>query len=188
MQYKLDEVMAHDALLLGRVTYEGFAQAWPGRSDEIGFADKMNSMEKYVVSSTLGRAEWNNTTVVSGELPVEITRVKEGRGGDVLVAGSSQLVQALLANGFVDELRLMVFPIVLGSGKRLFAHNADPVSLELLSAKQLPSGTRSLPIAPRATNRTRESLSRPSPRGVSGRGRARSKVRWSPDERTLLRF
>jgi len=141
MKYKLDEVVAHDALLLGRVTYEGFAKAWPERTDEVGFAEKMNSMPKHVVSSTLESAEWNNSTIISGKIPAEIARLKQGRGGDILVAGSSRLVQTLLAEGLVDELRLMVFPIVLGSGKRLFGTSSDPVSLELASSTQLQSGT-----------------------------------------------
>jgi len=148
MKFKLDEVMAHDALLLGRVTYEGFANAWPGRTDGIGFAGKMNSMPKHVVSSTLERAEWNNSAIISGEIPVEITRLKQERGGDILVAGSGQLVQTLLVEGLIDELRLMVFPIVLGSGKRLFGNNTDPVSLELAGSTQLQSGTLILTYLP----------------------------------------
>ena len=148
MKYKLDETLAHDALLLGRVTYEGFAKAWPGRTDEVGFADKMNSMPKHVVSNTLARAEWNNSTLISGEPSAEITRLKEGRGGDILVAGSGQLVQSLLAKGLADELRLMVFPIVLGSGRRLFGNNPDPLRLELVSSTKLQSGTLILTYRP----------------------------------------
>jgi dihydrofolate reductase len=112
-RFKLDEVMAADGLLLGRVTYEGFAAAWPSRTDEFGFADKFNGMPKYVVSSTLSDPEWNNTRVVTlDELP--------GLEGELLVNGSGQLVDALLERGLVDELRLMVFPTVLGTGRRLF--------------------------------------------------------------------
>jgi dihydrofolate reductase len=148
MQYKLDEVMGHDALLLGRVTYEGFAKAWPGRTDDIGFAAKMNGMPKYVVSNTLELAEWDNTAIVRGEPFEEIAGLKETHGGDILVAGSGQLVQALLARGLVDELRLMMFPIVLGRGKRLFGSSPDPVGLELAGSTQLKSGTLILTYHP----------------------------------------
>jgi dihydrofolate reductase len=112
-RFKLDEVMAADGLLLGRVTYEGFAAAWPSRTDEFGFADKFNGMPKYVVSSTLSDPEWNNTRVVTLD---ELS----GLEGELLVNGSGQLVDALLERGLVDELRLMVFPTVLGTGRRLF--------------------------------------------------------------------
>jgi len=123
-KFKLDELMASDAQLLGRVTYEGFAKAWPSIEDEAGFADKMNTMPKFVVSSTLENAEWNNTTVLSGNIPDEVSRLKQQFDGDILVAGSAQLAQSLLQHDLVDELRLMVFPIVLGSGKRLFGDGA----------------------------------------------------------------
>jgi dihydrofolate reductase len=141
MQYKLDEVTEHDALLLGRVTYEGFAAAWPDRTDEAGFAAKMNSMPKYVVSTTLERAEWNNSTVIGENVADEIAKLKQQPGGDILVAGSRTLVQTLIAHDLVDEYRLMVFPIVLGSGKRLFGHSADARTLQLTDSKALASGT-----------------------------------------------
>jgi dihydrofolate reductase len=117
-EFKLDELMAAEAQLLGRRTYEGFAAAWPERSDEVGFADKMNSMPKYVVSSTLDDPTWTNTTVLRDV--DEVARVKDEHEGELLVAGSATLVQALVARGLADELRLMVFPVVLGAGKRLF--------------------------------------------------------------------
>jgi dihydrofolate reductase len=138
MRYKLDETMEHDALLLGRVTYEGFAAAWPGRTDEVGFADKMNSMPKYVVSTTLEKADWNNSTVVPFE---EVAGLKRQDGGDILVAGSATLVGALHEAGLVDEYRLMVFPIVLGSGKHLFGQHDDATELTLADSKVLGSGT-----------------------------------------------
>jgi dihydrofolate reductase len=126
-RFKLDEVMAADGLLLGRVTYEGFAAAWPSRTDELGFADKFNSMPKYVVSGTLTDPEWNNTRVVTlDELP--------GLEGELLVNGSGQLVQALLERGLVDELRLMVFPTVLGAGRQLFGKTASERPFRLASA------------------------------------------------------
>jgi len=133
--YKLDELMAADAQLLGRVTYEGFAQAWPSMTDDVGFADKMNSMPKYVVSKTLQDPTWQNTTVLSGDPVEEISALKQRLTGDILVGGSASVAQLLQRNGLVDEYRLMVFPVLLGSGKRLFveddldpAHRLDVVS------------------------------------------------------------
>lgn len=141
MSYKLDEVMDHEAMLLGRVTYEGFAAAWPGIKDQVGFADKMNAMPKYVVSRTLERADWNNSSVLSGDVAEEVTALRQQEGGDILVAGSASLVRELIAHDLVDEYRLMVFPIVLGSGKRLFADAAGAPVLKLVDLKRLESGT-----------------------------------------------
>jgi len=127
-RFKLDEVMAADGLLLGRVTYEGFAAAWPSRTDELGFADKFNTMPKYVVSSTLTDPEWNNTRVVTlDELPA--------LEGELLVNGSGQLVQALLERRLVDELRLMVFPAVLGNGRRLFGQTDAELPFRLVKSQ-----------------------------------------------------
>jgi dihydrofolate reductase len=138
MKFKLDETMASDAMLLGRVTYEGFAEAWPGRDGE--FADRFNSMPKYVVSSTLRDPEWTNTTVLGGDLPAAIARVRQERDGDVVVHGSAQLVQGLIANDLLDELRLMVYPVVLGSGKRLFGGTDDKKPLKLTDSKIVGDG------------------------------------------------
>jgi dihydrofolate reductase len=136
-RFKVDEVMAADALLLGRVTYEGFAEAWPTRTGD--FADKFNAMRKYVVSNSMDEAEWNNSVVVRpGELVDTVSRFRQEPGGDVLVNGSAQLVAALRAHDLVDEYRLMVFPAVLGAGKRLFADGGDATSLRLMDAK--PAG------------------------------------------------
>ncbi|MBV9311022.1 MAG: dihydrofolate reductase family protein [Solirubrobacterales bacterium] len=135
-KFKLDEVMAAEALLLGRVTYEGFAAAWPGRTDEAGFADKFNSMPKYVVSSTLHDPEWNNSTVLSGDVVEEVGRLRQQVDRDILVNGSIQLSQALLAHGLVDELRLMVFPVVLGAGRRLYGDMESSATFRLREAKQ----------------------------------------------------
>jgi dihydrofolate reductase len=135
-RFKLDELTAAEVQLLGRRTYEGFAAAWPSRSDEAGFADRMNSMLKVVVSSTIEDPSWNNTTVhrdLSG-----IGALKAQHDGDILVAGSAQLVQGLLAEGLVDELRLMVFPVVLGAGKRLFADGLPDRAFSLVEAR--PAG------------------------------------------------
>src|SRR5688500_4250052 len=115
-RFKLDETMSSDALLLGRRTYEGFAASWPSRDGE--FADKFNTMPKYVVSSTLSDPEWTNTTVLRGDLGDEVGKLRERVHGDVVVHGSARLVQALIERDLVDELRLMVFPVLLGSGKR----------------------------------------------------------------------
>jgi dihydrofolate reductase len=134
-QFKLDEVMSSDALLLGRTTYEGFAEAWPSREGE--FADKFNGMRKYVVSSTLSDPEWNNSQVIApDDLAAEVARIKDEHDGDILVNGSAQLVQALAEYGLVDEYRLMVFPIVLGKGKKLFGDTAESQPLKLTSSQQ----------------------------------------------------
>jgi dihydrofolate reductase len=146
-QFKLDELFACDAQLLGRLTYEGFAKAWPTMSDEAGFADRMNAMPKYVVSTTLRDPQWNNTTVISNDVPEEVARLKREPGQDILVAGSGQLVRTLLQHGLVDELRFMVHPIVLGGGKRLFT---DRYTLELTDTKQFGSGVVVLSYAPAA--------------------------------------
>jgi dihydrofolate reductase len=127
-RFKLDEVMGSDGLLLGRVTYAGFAAAWPSRTDEFGFADKFNTMPKYVVSSTLTDPEWNNTRIVTLD---EIPELE----GEILVNGSGQLVHALLERGLVDELRLMVFPALLGQGRRLFSETPSELPFRLASSK-----------------------------------------------------
>ena len=131
-RFKLDEALASEALLLGRKTYEGFAAAWPGRTDEVGFADKFNGMPKYVVSSTLERADWNNSTILRGDVVEEVLRLKRELDGDVLVNGSVQLVRTLVEHDLVDEYRLMVFPVVLGKGKRLFEEGLPMTPLELV--------------------------------------------------------
>ena len=136
--FKLDETMGSDALLLGRKTYEGFAEAWPSRDGE--FADKFNTMRKYVVSSTLQSPEWSNSTVLSGDLVEDVARIRGEHDGDIVVHGSAQLVQGLLENDLVDELRLMVFPVVLGSGKRLFGETSDKVPLKLKESKTVGDG------------------------------------------------
>ena len=123
------ETSSSDALLLGRVTYEGFAAAWPSREGE--FADKFNTMPKYVVSSTLGEPSWKNSTVIKDDVAGEVAKLKAQEGGDILVNGSGQLVKALMEHNLVDEYRLMVFPVVLGSGKRLFADGVGKTQLRL---------------------------------------------------------
>jgi dihydrofolate reductase len=138
---KLDELMAADAQLLGRVTYEGFAAAWPTMTDEEGFADKMNSMPKYVVSTTLENPTWTNTTVIKGNVAEEVAKLQKEVGGDILVAGSGQLVHTLLEEDLVDELRLMVHPVIVGQGKRLFGDQSDMSMLKLTDSKSVgPDG------------------------------------------------
>jgi dihydrofolate reductase len=138
-RFKLDELLDADILLLGRRTYEGFAAAWPDRTDEVGFAEKMNTMRKVVVSKTLEDASWANTEVVSGDLAEEIGRLKQEDGGDILVAGSRQLAQELIELDLVDELRLMVFPVVLGAGKRLFEGTGPAKPFRVVEARQSAS-------------------------------------------------
>jgi dihydrofolate reductase len=137
-RFKLDETMASDALLLGRVTYEGFADAWPSRDGE--FADKFNNMPKYVVSSSLKDPDWNNTTVIEGDLADEVAKLRDGHDGDVTVHGSVQLAQELIDKDLVDALHLMVFPVVLGAGKRLFGETGDKKTLRLTDSKTVGDG------------------------------------------------
>jgi dihydrofolate reductase len=137
-RFKLEETMSSAALLLGRVTYEGFAAAWPSREGE--FADKFNSMPKYVVSSTLERPEWTNTTVLQGDVAEKVARLKREEDGDIVVHGSARLVRTLLEADLVDELRLMVFPVVLGAGKRLFGETSDKKPLRLVDSKVVGEG------------------------------------------------
>jgi dihydrofolate reductase len=132
-RFKLDELMGAEAQLFGRVTYERFAKAWPQR--EGPFAEKINSAPKYVVSSTLSNPAWQNTTVIDGDVPAEIARLKHETDGAILVAGSGALVRTLLAHDLVDELRLMVFPTVLGRGQRLFPDGIDRLKLRLTDSR-----------------------------------------------------
>jgi dihydrofolate reductase len=132
-KFKVDETMGSDALLLGRKTYEGFADAWPSRDDE--FANKFNTMPKYVVSSTLTDPDWTNSVVVDGDLADAVSKIRDEHEGDIVVHGSPQLAQALIEQDLADELRLMVFPVVLGTGKRLFGETSDKKTLKLAESK-----------------------------------------------------
>jgi dihydrofolate reductase len=147
-KFKLDELVDAGALLLGRVTYEGFAKAWPSMTDEVGFADKMNGMPKYVVSSTLMDATWNNTTVLRGDAATEVAALKQQPGGDLLLAGSRTLAAALLRHGLVDELRLMVFPVILGTGMRLYGSDIPPNMLRLVESATIGAGVQILVYQP----------------------------------------
>lgn len=148
-KFKLDELVEAEAQLLGRVTYEGFAAAWPSRNDEAGFAEKMNAMPKYVVSSTLREAEWNNTTILDGDFGEDIAKLKQEVAGVILVAGSVRLVQGLIAHDLLDELRLMVFPVLLGSGKRLFGEHEDKKPFALVDSKTVGEGVSILTYQPK---------------------------------------
>jgi dihydrofolate reductase len=147
-KFKLDEAMGAQALLLGRRTYEGFAAAWPSMQGD--FADKFNNMPKYVVSSTLSEPAWNNSTVLGGDIVAEVAKLKDSLAGEISVHGSAQLAQTLLEHGLVDELRLMVFPVVLGSGKRLFAAGEEKKTLRLSSSKTVGEGIAVLIYEPAA--------------------------------------
>jgi dihydrofolate reductase len=136
-KFKLDETMEAEALLLGRVTYEGFAEAWPSRTGD--FADKFNNMPKYVVSTTLKEPDWSNSTLIQGNVAEEVGKLKQQGDGDILVNGSVQLVQTLVENDLVDEYRLMVFPVVLGGGKRLFGDTEETTALKLVDSKPVGS-------------------------------------------------
>jgi dihydrofolate reductase len=137
-RFKLEEALDAEALLLGRVTFEGFAEAWPTRDGE--FADKFNTMPKYVVSSTLDKPEWSNSTVLRGDVGEAVSNLRGEIDGDIVVHGSAQLVQTLLERDLVDELRLMVFPVVLGSGKRLFGDTSDKKRLRLVDSSTVGEG------------------------------------------------
>lgn len=133
--FKLDELKAGDALLLGRVTYDGFAAAWPAMEETTGdFGPRMNSMPKFVVSTTLTEATWRNSTIISGDVPIQVAKLKEQYDGDILVYGSATLVDTLRQNGLIDEYRLMIHPVLVGSGKRLFREGAVPGDLTLVES------------------------------------------------------
>ena len=145
-KFKLDEAFSSAALLLGRRTYEGFAAAWPSREGE--FADKFNTMPKYVVSSTLEDPEWNNSTVLKGDVAEEVAKLKRDQDGDIVVHGSARLVQTLVEHDLVDEFRLMVFPVLLGSGKRLFGETTEKKPLRLVDSKVVGDGVAILVYEP----------------------------------------
>jgi dihydrofolate reductase len=137
-QFKADELAASDAQLLGRVTYEGFAAAWPRMEEAVGeFAVRMNNMPKAVVSTTLTEATWKNTTIISDNVPAEVAKLKDQYEGDILVAGSATLVGTLRRHDLVDEYRLMVHPVLLGTGKRLFAGGTDAEDLTLVESRKV---------------------------------------------------
>jgi dihydrofolate reductase len=129
----LDEALGTEALLLGRRSYEWFAARWPSRSGEL--ADRLNSLPKYVVSSTLENPEWNNSTVLKGDVLNEVSRLKHELEGEIVVPASFQLVNTLMEHDLVDELRLKVFPVVLGAGERLFGETSDKKAMRLVDTQ-----------------------------------------------------
>ena len=139
-KYKQAELFAADALLLGRVTYQGFASAWPSVTDETGFADRMNTLPKFVVSTTLKELAWNNSRLIKANVAEEVYQLKQQPGQDILIAGSRQLVHTLMQHDLIDEYRLMVHPIVLGTGERLFDEETDKTVLKLTNSTTFPSG------------------------------------------------
>jgi dihydrofolate reductase len=147
-KFKYDELFASDAHLLGRVTYQGFAAAWPSRTDEQGFADRMNSLPKFVVSTTLEKVEWNNSHLIKNNVAEQVSRLKQQPGQDILVAGSATLVNTLMEHDLVDEYHLLVYPVILGSDKRLFKDLARPVNLKRLETKSFKTGVVLLSYEP----------------------------------------
>ena len=147
-QFKYDELQAADAQLLGRKTYEGFAAAWPTMEGVGDFGVKMNTMPKYVVSSTLKNPEWSGTKVITGDLGDEVRKLKKQPGNDLLLAGSGQLFNALMEMDLIDLYRFMVHPVVLGKGKRLFAQGVEQVPLRLTDTKRFASGIVILELVP----------------------------------------
>jgi dihydrofolate reductase len=137
-KFKVDELMQAEALLLGRKTYDSYAAAWPSREDD--FSDRINSIRKYVVSSTLRDPEWANTTVLGGDPATEVGRLRDQPGGDILIQGSGQLTDTLLEHDLVDEWRLMIFPIVVGKGKRCFGDPGRAVGMRLTECRAVGEG------------------------------------------------
>ncbi len=145
-EYKLRETLGTEALLLGRITYEEFAALWPSRGGE--FADKFNSLPKYVVSSTLEDPEWNNSKVLEGDVVEEVSRLKRELDGEIVVHGSIRLARALIEHDLVDELRLMLYPVVLGAGERLFGETSDKKPMQLVDTKTVGDGVAILTYEP----------------------------------------
>jgi dihydrofolate reductase len=149
-QYKFEELFASDALLLGRVTYEGFASAWPRMMEQYEgprraalekFTDRMNNLAKYVVSTTLeDPLEWNNSTMIKGDVAEVVADLKQQPGQDILIGGSGDLVNTLMGHDLIDEYRLMVFPVVVGGGKRLFREGSATRTLKLIATRTFGSG------------------------------------------------
>ena len=146
-KFKQNETFASDALLLGRVTYEGFAAAWPGRKDPEGFADRFNSMPKYVASTTLKKLGWNNSHLIHGDVPQEVGKLKREPGQDIVIHGSPGLVRSLMPHGLIDEYRLLVYPIILGKGKRLF-DEGSAANLQLAESQAFDTGVVKLIYRP----------------------------------------
>jgi dihydrofolate reductase len=146
MEFKSEELKASDTLLLGRVTYDGFAKAWPQHSGD-WFSDKFNAMPKYVVSKTLKKADWNNSHIISENVVEEVKKLKEGSGGDIAVHGSGELARFLMKHNLVDQFNLLVYPVILGTGKRLFA-DAEKKDLKFIKVTPFKTGVVLLKYQP----------------------------------------
>lgn len=146
-KYAYDQLFSSDALLLGRETYIGFAEAWPGRSDEHGFADRINQMPKYVVSSKLDKVEWHNSHLLKGDLVAEITHLKQQDGQNILKYGGGKLLGLLIEHGLLDELRLLVYPVVLNKGTRVLDATGN-TTLKLLASQTFNTGVVALHYQP----------------------------------------
>ena len=148
-EYARDQLFASDALLLGRETYEGFAAAWPSMTDEEGFADRMNALPKFVVSTTLEEPlEWNNSTLIKKNVAEEVSNLKQQSGQDILIYGSADLMQTLMQHDLIDEYRIWIEPVVVGSGKRLFKDGSDTTVLRLVDTKTISTGVVILTYQP----------------------------------------
>lgn len=147
-QFKWAELQASDAQLLGRKTYEGFASAWPTMEGTGEFGEKMNTMPKYVVSSTLDKLDWAGSKPIKGDVATEVRKLKAMPGNDLLLAGSGQLFNTLMEEDLIDVYRFMVFPVLLGKGKRLFAHGFDQKNLEVTDVKRFASGIVVMELVP----------------------------------------
>ena len=147
-RYKFDELFASDALLLGRVTYQGFAAAWPNMPGTGDYGIRMNSLPKYVVSTTLPAVEWNNSRLIKNDLAGEVSKLKQQPGQNILIFGSGDLVHTLMQHDLIDEYQLMVFPVVVGSGKRLFRDGSEKKVLRLVATKTFTSGVVVLSYQP----------------------------------------
>lgn len=143
-KYVFEAYAAADALLLGRVTYQEFAAFWPSQSADDPFAEKINGLPKFVVSSTLKRLDWKNSTLIKGDVAPAVTKLKQGPGRDILIVGSAQLVNALTQHGLIDEYQLLVHPVVVGRGKRLFRDGIDPTLLKLAGTRTFGTGAVAL--------------------------------------------
>jgi dihydrofolate reductase len=153
-KFKHDETFASDALLLGRITYEGFAAAWPSRKDPEGFADRFNSMPKHVATRTVKKLEWNNSHVIKGNIATEVSKLKQQPGKDLVIHGSPGLIRSLIPHDLIDEYRLLVYPIILGQGKRLFDETSK-ANLKLFDSKTYDTGVVKL-VYHRATKPAKE--------------------------------
>src|SRR3989442_533539 len=169
-KFKVDELRATDALLLGRVTYEGFAAAWPGRKED-AFADRFNSMPKFVASRTLKKLAWNNSHLIRGDLAAEVSKLKQQPGQDIVIHGSPGLIRSLLPHDLIDEFRLLVYPLVLGRGKRLFGEGSK-ASLSLVESTAFSKGVVKLVYRPAEKAHRAKQTGTARPKGNTKRRRA----------------